>query len=114
MVWGASRAAPLRGDKAGGFRCFNMAVSDGQASEYLLYADYLRHRGFAPRLIIVDIRRSEFIGPATPAEVPDFVRTGEAPPSILAIYMSLDALDFSIRTLRGDAPHHRYYDKDFA
>jgi len=113
MIFGTSRASLLPEDKVEGYHCFNMAVSDGQASEYLLYADYLRQRGFAPRLIIVDIRRSEFIGPTIPAEVPDFVRTGEAPPSILAIYLSLDALDFSIRTLRGDAPHHRYYDMDF-
>ena len=114
IIFGTSRASLLPEDKAEGYRCFNMAVSDGQASEYLLYADYLRQRGFAPRLIIVDIRRSEFIGPAVPADVPDFIRTGDDPPSVLATYLSLDALDFSIRTLRGDAPHHRYYDKDFA
>jgi hypothetical protein len=114
MIFGTSRATLLPEEKAKGYRCYNMAVSDGQASEYLLYADYLRQRGFAPRLIIVDIRRTEFIGPLVPPVVPDFVRTGEAPPSIFATYLSLDALDFSIRTLRGDAPHHRYYDKDFA
>jgi len=114
IIFGTSRATLLPEEKAKGYRCFNMAVSDGQASEYLLYADYLRQRGFAPRLIIVDIKRTEFLGPSIPAEVPDFIRAGEAPPSILATYLSLDALDFSIRTLRGDAPHHRYYDKDFA
>src|SRR5438477_3237472 len=113
MIFGTSRATLLPEEKAKGYRCYNMAVSDGQASEYVLYADYLRQRGFAPRLIIVDIRRSEFIGPTTPPVVPDFVRTGEAPPSIFATYLSLDALDFSIRTLRGDSPHHRYYDADF-
>ena len=113
IIFGTSRASLLPEEKAEGYRCFNMAVSDGQASEHLLFADYLRQRGFAPRLIIVDIRRSELIGPAVPADVPDFVRTGDAPPSIFATYLSLDALDFSIRTLRGDAPHHRYYDKDF-
>src|SRR5206468_1011253 len=78
MIFGTSRATLLPEEKAEGYRCFNMAVSDGQASEYLLYADYLRKRGFAPRLIIVDIRRSDMIGPATPPEVPDFVRSGEA------------------------------------
>src|SRR5712671_6666311 len=114
MIFGTSRASLLPEDKAEGYRCFNMAVSDGQASEYLVFADYLRQRGFAPKLIIVDIRRSELIGPTVPADVPDFVRTGEAAPSIFATYLSLDALDFSIRTLRGDSPHHRYYDKDFA
>jgi hypothetical protein len=113
MIFGTSRATLLPEEKAKGYRCFNMAVSDGQASEHLLFADYLRQRGFAPRLIIVDIRRGELIGPAVPGDVPDFVRTGEAAPSIFATYLSLDALDFSIRTLRGDAPHHRYYDKDF-
>jgi len=114
IIFGTSRATLLPEEQAKGYRCYNMAVSDGQASEYVLYADYLRQRGFAPRLIIVDIRRTEFIGPATPPVVPDFVRIGEAPPSIFATYLSLDALAFSIRTLRGDAPHHRYYDKDFA
>src|ERR1700722_2161045 len=113
MIFGTSRATLLPEEPAKGYRCFNMAVSDGQASEHLLFADYLRQRGFAPRLIIVDIRRGALIGPAVPGDVPDFVRTGEAAPSIFATYLSLDALDFSIRTLRGDAPHHRYYDKDF-
>src|SRR5205085_8145092 len=65
MIFGTSRATLLPEEKADGYRCYNMAVSDGQASEYLLYADYLRKRGFAPRLIIVDIRRSDMIGPAT-------------------------------------------------
>jgi len=113
MIFGTSRASLLPEENANGYRCYNMAVSDGQASEYLLFADYLRQRGFAPRLIIVDIKRTEFLGPPIPTEVPDFVRTGEPAPSIFATYLSLDVLDFSIRTLRGDAPHHRYYDKDF-
>jgi hypothetical protein len=113
VIFGTSRATLLPEDKAEGYRCFNLAFSDGQASEYLLYADYLRQRGFAPRLMIVDIRRDELIGPAKPADVPDFVRIGEAPPAIFATYLSLDALDFSIRTLRGDSPHHRYYDQEF-
>src|SRR5207253_5017064 len=74
---------------------------------------YLRARGIAPSLLIVDLRREDFIGPMPPPDVPDFIRTGEAPPSIFATYLSLDALNFSIRTLRGDAPHHRYYDRNF-
>src|SRR5947207_2231223 len=108
MIFGTSRATLLPEEKAKDYRCYNMAVSDGQASEYLLYADYLRQRGFAPRLIIVDIRRTEFIGPAIAAEVPDFIRAGEARPSTFESYLSLPALDYSIRTLRPDAPHHRY------
>src|SRR5712691_6670816 len=113
VIFGTSRATLLPEDKADGYRCFNLAFSDGQASEYLLYADYLRQRDFAPRLMLVDVRRDELLGATPAADVPDFVESGEAPPSFLAAYLSLDALNFSIRTLRGDAPHHRYYDADF-
>jgi hypothetical protein len=66
-----------------------------------------------PRLMIVDIKRAEFIGPRLAIEIPDFIRSGASPPSIFASYLSLDALDFSIRTLRGAALHHRYYDPQF-
>ena len=113
LIIGTSRASMLPEEKIEGYRCYNLAVSDGQASEYLLYAKYLRERGFAPRMIIVDVKRAEFLGPEQAVEVPDFIRSGAPPPSIFASYMSIDALDFSIRTLRGDAPHHRFYDADF-
>lgn len=113
VIFGTSRATMLPEDAAKGYRCFNLAFSDGQASEYLFYADYLRQRHFAPRLIVVDVRRDELAGTVPAPDVPDFVRSGAAPPSLFASYLSLDALDFSIRTLRGDAPHHRYYDAVF-
>jgi hypothetical protein len=113
IIFGTSRASLLPEEKIGGHRCYNLSVSDGQASEFLLYAKYLRERGFSPSLMIVDVKRAEFLGPEQVQEVPDFIRSGAAPPSIFATYLSLDALDFSIRTLRGDAPHHRYYDQEF-
>jgi hypothetical protein len=113
IILGTSRASLLPEEKIDGYRCYNLSMSDGQAPEYVLYAKYLRERGFAPRLMIVDVKRAEFIGPQLPIEVPDFVRSGSSPPSIFTSYLSLDALDFSIRTLRGDAPHHRYYDPAF-
>ena len=113
LIIGTSRASLLPEEKIERYRCYNLSMSDGQPPEYLLYAKYLRARGFDPRLVIVDIKRAEFLGPAQAVELPDFIRSGAAPPSIFASYLSLDALDFSIRTLRGDAPHHRYYDSDF-
>src|SRR4030088_60974 len=73
--------------------------------------DRARRIGSCPRA--ADVRREDFIGPMPPPDVPDFIRTGVSPPSIFATYLSLDALDFSISTLRGDAPHHRYYDPNF-
>ncbi len=113
VIFGTSRATMLPTRDIQGHRCFNLAFSDGQVSEYLPYARYLRQRGFTPSLLIVEIRRSDLIGPELPAVIPEFIRLGEAPPSILASYLTLDALHFSIRTLRGDSPHHRFYDKDF-
>jgi hypothetical protein len=114
LIFGTSRATLLPEQKIEGYHCYNMAFSDGQGAEYLAYAKYLRQRGFAPKLLIVDVKREEFVGPATPPEIPDFIKTGGRPPSVFATYLSLDALDFSIRTLRGDAPHHRYYDQAFS
>src|SRR5579862_1242876 len=90
IIFGSSRATLLPEEKVKDYHCFNMAFSDGQASEYLLYAEYLRQRGFAPRLMIVDVKREEFVGPVHEPEVPDFIRTGDAPPSIFATYLSLD------------------------
>ena len=113
IIFGTSRATLLPEDQAEGHRCFNLAFSDGQASEYLPYARYLRQRGFAPSLLIVEIRRSELIGPELPAEIPDFVRSGQRRPrSSPPICRSMRS-NFSIRTLRQDGPHHRYYDQDF-
>jgi hypothetical protein len=113
VILGTSRASLLPQENIKGYHCYNLSFSDGQASEYLLYAKYLRKRGFAPSLLIVDVKRAEFIGPEQAVEAPDFIRAGAAPPSVFASYLSLDALDFSIRTLRGEGPHHRYYDQDF-
>ena len=113
VIFGTSRTTLLPEHEASGYRCYNLAVSDGQVSEAQLFADYLKARGFAPKLIVVEFKRTDLIGPEEPPVVPDFVKTGRSPPSILASYMTLDALDFSIRTLRKDAPHHRYYDPEF-
>ena len=113
VIFGSSRASLLPDENIQGYRCYNLSFSDGTAPEYVLYAKYLRERGYAPRLIIVDVKRVEFLGPQQAVEVPDFIRTGAPPTSIFVSYLSLDALDFSIRTLRGDSPHHRHYDADF-
>jgi hypothetical protein len=113
LILGTSRATLLPEEQIQGYRCFNLAISDGQVGEQLAYADYLRGRGFAPKLLIVDVRRTDLLGPPMPLEIPDFVQNDHAAPSIFVSYMSLDALNFSIRTLRRDGPHHRYYDEDF-
>src|SRR5258708_20248629 len=53
MIFGTSRASLLPEDKAEGYRCFNMAVSDRQATENLLYADYLPQPRLSPPPILL-------------------------------------------------------------
>src|SRR5271167_2919737 len=98
VIFGTSRASLLPEEKIEGYRCYNLSVSDGQASEYLLYAKYLRERGYAPRLVIVDVKRAEFIGPEQAVEMPDFIRDGAGPPSIFpAICRSMRSISRSAR-----------------
>ena len=112
LIIGSSRATLLPERQIRGHRCFNLAFSGGRINEFLLYGAYLRARGFAPSLLIVGVDPYNFFGPMPDPDVPDFIRTGTDPPSLLRSYLSLDALDFSIRELEGDSPHHRYYDRD--
>ena len=112
LIMGSSRTTLLPERRFAGHRCVNLAFSGGRINEFLLYAHYLRARGFAPSLLIVGVDPFDFRGPMPDPDIPDFVRTQADPPSLLRTYLSLDALDFSIRELEGDSPHHRYYDRD--
>jgi len=112
VIIGSSRATLLPERQIQGHRCFNLAFSGGRINEFLLYAAYLRARGFAPSLLIIGVDPYNFFGPMPDPDMPDFIRTGSDPPSLLRSYLSLDALGFSIRELEGDSPHHRYYDRD--
>lgn len=112
LIMGSSRTTLLPERRFAGHHCFNLAFSGGRINEFLLYAHYLRERGFAPSLLIVGVDPFDFRGPMPDPDVPDFIRADAEPPSLLRTYLSLDALDFSIRTLEDDSPHHRYYDRD--
>jgi hypothetical protein len=112
LIMGSSRATLLPARQIAGYHCFNLGFSGGRITEYLLYAQYLRARGFTPALLIVGIDPFNFIGPMPEPDVPDFIRTGTDPPSLLHSYLSLDALGLSIRELEGESPHHRYYDRE--
>lgn len=113
LILGSSTAALLPERRIEGRRCFNLGFSSGGVSELLLYAKYLRARGFRPKLLIVGVDEFDFEGQATAPNVPDFIIRGEDPPAFWRTYLSLDALDFSYRTLRGDYPNHRLFGRDF-
>src|SRR5882724_4514226 len=79
VVFGTSRSSLLPDENIAGYRCYNLSISDGTAPEYVLYAKYLRERGYVPRLMIVDVKRAEVIGPQQAVEVPDFIRSRSSP-----------------------------------
>jgi hypothetical protein len=112
LIIGSSTAALLPERQVTGHRCFNLGFSSGVVSELLLYAKYLRARGFQPKLLIVGVDEFDFEGPTVAPDVPDFIVSGADPPSFWRTYLSLDALDFSYRTLRGDFPNHRMFGPD--
>jgi hypothetical protein len=113
VVMGTSRATLLPVKEIKGYRCFNLAFSDGRVAEFILYARYLRDRGFAPRLLVVGVDEFDLMGAAHEPRVPDFIRQSANPPSLLESYLSFDALRFSVLTLANSPPNHRYYDTEF-
>ncbi|HYM02760.1 MAG TPA: hypothetical protein VET85_07415 [Stellaceae bacterium] len=113
IILGSSTAALVPERMISGYHCFNMGFSGGRVSEVLLYGKYLRARGFAPKLLIVGVDKFNFDGPDLKPDVPDFIRDNRDPPPFWQSYLSLDALGFSIRTLRGDYPNHRTFDEEF-
>jgi hypothetical protein len=113
LILGSSTAALLPERNIPDRRCFNLGFSSGVVSEFLLYGKYLRNRGFRPALLIVGVDEFDFEGPTVAPNVPAFIGSDTAPPSVWRNYLSLDALDFSYRTLKGDYPNHRLYDRNF-
>ena len=112
VLIGSSHTALLHERRITGHRCFNFGFSHGRVREFLAYARYIHARGFRPSLIVVNVDLYDFQDPPDALMVPDFIRTGDDPPSVLRMYLSLDALNFSIRTLRGAFPNHLVYDSE--
>jgi hypothetical protein len=113
LMLGSSTTALLPQRQIPGYHCANISFSAGVVSEFLLYAKYLRDRGMRPKLLIVGVDGFDLDGPRVPPDVPDFIKDGTDPPPFWQNYLSLDALDFSIRTLRKDYPNHRWFGPDF-
>src|SRR5260370_29038266 len=60
VIFGTSRATLLPEDKADGYRCFNLAFSDGQATDHLLYPHYFPLLDFPPPFILAVVPPSHF------------------------------------------------------
>ena len=113
VIFGDSRVTLLPEYKISGHRCFNFAFSSGAPLEFVDYAEWLKARGFAPKLVIVGLSAGDFRSIPPARNVPDFIKEKAAPESPFLAYMSLDVLAMSRRTLFGKSPLDRVYDADF-
>lgn len=115
LIFGSSRATLLPPTSFAGYDCFNFAFSGGQIGEFIAFARYLRESDLiTPRLVVIGIDGFSFYDKDQDSlEIPEFVLTGEKPPTLLSRYMTASALDFSMRTLRRKGIS-RAYDASFA
>jgi hypothetical protein len=113
VMFGSSTTTLIPPPHLEGRRCFNLGFSGGVVSEFLVYAKYLRARGFAPKVLIVGVDGFDFEGARLKLNVPDFVKAGDDPPPAWKTYLSVDAFVFSFRTVFHLFPNRRRYDSDF-
>jgi hypothetical protein len=114
LIFGSSRATIFQPDSLPGYRCFNLAFSSGQVSEFIAIGRYISGMGIAPRLVVVGIDGFGFYDEGRdPVEIPAFVLANTRPPGILTRYFSADTLWFSLLTISDAARHYRVYDSEF-
>ncbi len=114
VILGSSRTTLLNGEYFQKSRCFNLAVSLGMVGEFVAFAEYLQKRGFRPTTVYVGVDAFNFFTANVAATIPDHVRRHADPPHWLRSYLTLDALQFSVRGLLGKSPTPRYYTADFS
>lgn len=113
LIFGSSRTTLLDAGRIAGGRCFNFAISDGVAEEFIHFARYAERWGRPPRLVIVAVDDFALDNYPEATYVPDFVQDLSPPPSAIKSYASLSALGFSLRTVMRRPPFTRYYRSDF-
>lgn len=114
FILGSSRAALIDARMFRGEKAFNMAFSAGRISDFIAYANYIKAKGYSPSKLIVEASRFNFSGKLK-KEVPTWVNECRNPPWKWFHYISLDVVNWSLRTLRKEFPRRagrRYYDKD--
>lgn len=114
VIYGSSRATLLDAGFFHQHRCYNMAVSGGTAAEFPYYADALSRMGGKPEFVVIGADDLSFFGVLSADNVPAWVREKRRAPRWYQDYLSIDALEFSIRALSGKSPIPRYYRPDFS
>jgi hypothetical protein len=113
VIFGDSRVTLLPEYRIAGHHCFNFAFSSGAPLQFVDYAEWLKARGFSPKLVIVGLSAGDFRSLPPSHNVPDFIKEKAAPESPFLAYLSLDVLRMSQQTLFGTSPLDRIYDRDF-
>jgi len=103
ILFGSSRSTLLDVSKIRDNRCFNMSFGGGHIDEFLAIARYFKNRGLKIKKIIFSVNEMSFMPIHTPdlSDLPAFISKGTGSPSVLKDYLSLSALKFSYKTLRG-------------
>lgn len=113
IIFGSSRTTLLNEPYFEESNCFNMAVNLGMVGEFVAFAEYLSERGIRFKTVYVGVDGFDFFTANVTQSVPDYVLEGRDPPGWLRNYLTLDALEFSIRGLLGKSPTPRYYTENF-
>ena len=115
VILGSSRTTLLDARRIASHRCFNYAVSQGSLDDFEVLLEYFARWSGSPDMVLVGVDGYQFgvQAPETAYSLPPFLREGGRPPDLLASQLSIDTLDFSLRTLRRRPPNDRYYDRDF-
>lgn len=113
LIFGSSRTTLLNEPYFEESTCINMAVSLGMVGEFVAFAEYLSDRGIRPAKVYIGVDGFNFFTANVTQTVPEYVLDGGDPPHWLRSYLTLDALEFSIRGLAGKSPVPRYYTADF-
>ena len=110
LILGSSRVTLLDEELIAGHNCFNYAFSGGRPAEFVAFARFARAFSVAPSLVIVGVDGEGLAAaPGDQPTVPEFVRALERPPVVWQSYLSIDVLNFALRTLRRKSPLPRYY-----
>jgi hypothetical protein len=112
IIFGSSRVTLLNANEIQDYDCFNFSFSDGTPAEFVEYAKYIDKYILLPEKIIVGIDARFFSRGKPDIEVPDFVKSLELPPGFIKSYLSIDSINFSIRTILRKPPQHRYYNEN--
>jgi hypothetical protein len=113
IVFGSSRVTLLNENNIASHACFNFSISAGTPPEFVDYAKYVNAKGRSPELVIVGVDGRNFWRQELVYNTPKFVRDLGKPPRLFKAYLSLDVLDFSLRTLFRNSPYPRYYNSEF-